>query len=288
MEVWAGMILGFDNDDETVFAAQRRFLTEARVSTAMVGMLSAIPSTPLYDRLKAAGRLDEAESPAHGTNVLPVNMSREALSDGYVRLMAELYEPKAYFDRVDDLYRSARIIIDRAWQDHGSGPPLAAVETQRAVPARDLRPLRPAPDPHSGSPSTARLLPTVLVVPARPPRAAGLAHLRPQMRHPLAHAKVRRVTDQPHPPAHQHLLSGEIPGLAAELRPQRQKLRGALQQRSAQGRGARADRQIGEQSRGVNAQRKCRMPIRFICFACRRLIAPGHESVPFGNEAMAQ
>jgi radical SAM superfamily enzyme YgiQ (UPF0313 family) len=118
MEVWAGMIVGFDNDDATVFASQRRFITDARVSTAMVGMLSAIPRTPLYDRMKTAGRLDESDNPAHGTNVLPVNMTRDELSDGYVRLMAELYESGAYFDRLDDLYRSAHITIDRAWQDH--------------------------------------------------------------------------------------------------------------------------------------------------------------------------
>jgi hypothetical protein len=45
-------------------------------------------------------------------------MTRDELSDGYVRLMAELYESGAYFDRLDDLYRSAHITIDRAWQDH--------------------------------------------------------------------------------------------------------------------------------------------------------------------------
>jgi radical SAM superfamily enzyme YgiQ (UPF0313 family) len=118
MEVWAGMILGFDNDDEHIFAAQERFLREARISTAMVGMLSAIPRTPLYDRLKAAGRLDEDDDPAHGTNVHPVNMSRAALSQGYVRLMVGLYEPKAYFDRVDDLYRDGGIVIDRAWKGY--------------------------------------------------------------------------------------------------------------------------------------------------------------------------
>ena len=82
MEVWAGMILGFDSDDETIFSAQERFLREARISTAMVGMLSAIPRTPLYDRLKAAGRLDEDDDPAHGTNVLPVNMTRAGVERG--------------------------------------------------------------------------------------------------------------------------------------------------------------------------------------------------------------
>jgi radical SAM superfamily enzyme YgiQ (UPF0313 family) len=125
MEVWAGMIVGFDNDDEKIFSAQERFLREARISTAMVGMLSAIPRTPLYDRLKQAGRLDEDDDPVHGTNVLPVNMSRAALSEGYVKLMAGLYEPTAYFDRVDDLYREGGIVIDRAWQSYALSHPWA-------------------------------------------------------------------------------------------------------------------------------------------------------------------
>ena len=116
MEVWAGMILGFDNDDERIFEAQARFLAEARISTAMIGMLSAIPRTPLYDRLKQAGRLDEDDNPHFGTNVLPVKMTREALSQGYVRLMATLYDPERYFERVDALYRDRRFVIDAAWQ----------------------------------------------------------------------------------------------------------------------------------------------------------------------------
>ena len=107
----------------------------------MVGMLSAIPKTPLYDRLKAAGRLDEADDPAFGTNVLPVNMSREALSDGYVRLMAELYEPQAYFDRVDDLYRDGGIVIDRAWQSLWRGHPWRMARTRPVFGLECLRPL---------------------------------------------------------------------------------------------------------------------------------------------------
>ena len=34
----------------------------------------------------------------------PPRMSREELRDGYVQLMRELYEPAAYFDRLDDLF----------------------------------------------------------------------------------------------------------------------------------------------------------------------------------------
>jgi radical SAM superfamily enzyme YgiQ (UPF0313 family) len=116
MEVWAGMIVGFDNDDETVFESQRNFLKSARINTAMVGMLSAIPRTPLYTRLAAAGRLDLSDNPAYGTNVIPLKMSRQALTDGYVRLMSRLYEPQAYFERLDDLYLGGNLDLDRGWQ----------------------------------------------------------------------------------------------------------------------------------------------------------------------------
>src|SRR5688572_2452813 len=85
LEVWSGMILGFDNDDANVFDAQCEFLREARVTHAMVGMLTAIPKTPLYDRLAREGRLDRDDAPAFGTNVIPLRMSREVLREGYVQ-----------------------------------------------------------------------------------------------------------------------------------------------------------------------------------------------------------
>ena len=70
----------------------------------MIGMLYAIPKTPLYDRLAAEGRLDSADQPEFGTNVIPLQMSREELRDGYVRVLNELYDPEAYFDRTDALF----------------------------------------------------------------------------------------------------------------------------------------------------------------------------------------
>jgi radical SAM superfamily enzyme YgiQ (UPF0313 family) len=104
LEVWSGMILGFDNDDATVFDAHREFLRKARITHAMVGMLAAIPKTPLYDRLASVGRLDPNDVSEFGTNVIPLRMSREALRDGYVQELKDLYEPEAFFGRVDDLY----------------------------------------------------------------------------------------------------------------------------------------------------------------------------------------
>ncbi|HWF85665.1 MAG TPA: radical SAM protein [Vicinamibacterales bacterium] len=100
LEVWSGMILGFDHDDETIFSAQREFLRDARIAQAMIGMLYAIPKTPLHARLAASGRLDPDDDSPFGTNVLPARLSREALRDGYVRLMEDVYHPDAYFERL--------------------------------------------------------------------------------------------------------------------------------------------------------------------------------------------
>ncbi len=122
LDVWCGMIVGFDHDDPTIFRAQREFLKEARVLHAMVGMLAAIPKTPLYARLQAEGRLDFDDEPAFGTNVVPLGMSRDELRDGYIEVMRDLYEPAAYFDRLDSLYLEGRFRVGEArakyWRRH--------------------------------------------------------------------------------------------------------------------------------------------------------------------------
>ena len=118
LEVWSGMILGFDNDDASVFDAQCEFLREARVTHAMVGMLTAIPKTPLYDRLAREGRLDRDDAPAFGTNVIPLRMSREDLREGYVQELVDLYAPDAFFGRVDDLYLNQRTPFFSAMHRH--------------------------------------------------------------------------------------------------------------------------------------------------------------------------
>jgi radical SAM superfamily enzyme YgiQ (UPF0313 family) len=122
IEVWCGMIVGFDNDDTTIFNAQKAFLKEARISSAMVGMLAAIPKTPLHARLAAEGRLDPADEPEYGTNIIPAQMTREELRDGYISVMRDLYEPEAYFDRIDELYLKEKMTfgsgVRKHWQRH--------------------------------------------------------------------------------------------------------------------------------------------------------------------------
>jgi radical SAM superfamily enzyme YgiQ (UPF0313 family) len=118
LEVWSGMIVGFDNDDIGIFDAQVRFVRDARIVNCMVNMLVAVPKTPLHDRLRREGRIDNDDVAPYGTNVIPLRMSREELRDGYVAVMRELYEPAAYFDRVDALFVDTGVRPELARRRH--------------------------------------------------------------------------------------------------------------------------------------------------------------------------
>jgi radical SAM superfamily enzyme YgiQ (UPF0313 family) len=118
MEVWCGVIVGFDNDDSGIFAIQSRFVREARIVSAIVNMLVAIPRTPLHTRLAHEGRLtslnDAENCGGFGTNIMPRRISREALYDGYRELMRELYTLDAYFARLDELFLDRRFQLTQA------------------------------------------------------------------------------------------------------------------------------------------------------------------------------
>ena len=104
IEVMAGMIVGFDTDDPSIFEEQFQFIQQARIPISMTGMLNAIPKTPLHARLKAAGRLiaDSVGDQFVFTNVVPGGMSRLELYEGYRSLLRRLYGYRAYRRRAMD------------------------------------------------------------------------------------------------------------------------------------------------------------------------------------------
>jgi radical SAM superfamily enzyme YgiQ (UPF0313 family) len=102
LEVMGGFIVGFDSDRQDVFKQQFEFIQRSGVVTAMVGLLSALPQTKLYHRLKREGRL-EAESTGNNTEAVlnfKPRLNREFLQSGYRDLMKKLYEPKVYYQRI--------------------------------------------------------------------------------------------------------------------------------------------------------------------------------------------
>ena len=111
LDINAGFIVGFDSDDKGIFEDQFRFIQDNGITLAMVGMLQAIPRTPLYERLQREGRLYE-EGP--GCNFIPKQMSRNELRQGYWDLVKRLYSPEAFLDRYFKVFQSPEYLRRRA------------------------------------------------------------------------------------------------------------------------------------------------------------------------------
>jgi radical SAM superfamily enzyme YgiQ (UPF0313 family) len=102
LDVWGGFIIGFDNEGEDIFDRMIRFVQQSGIPYAMVGMLQALPNTPLYSRLKREGRLKGLPHDACDqfacTNFV-TRMEPKTLLEGYRKLLATLYQPDVYFER---------------------------------------------------------------------------------------------------------------------------------------------------------------------------------------------
>ena len=110
LEVQGGFIVGFDCDTLSIFRSQLAFIQSSGIVTAMVGMLTALPGTKLFERLQREGRLlgPSSGNNSDGTiNFLP-RMDRQALHDGYCKLMATIYAPGPYYRRVRTFLREFR------------------------------------------------------------------------------------------------------------------------------------------------------------------------------------
>ena len=99
--VTGGFIVAFDADTEDIFERQVDFIERAAVVCAMTGFLEALPTTPLYDRLKSEGRLLEGTRPM-GVFKPPnfrTRMPLRALLAGNRRTLLTIYAPHVYFAR---------------------------------------------------------------------------------------------------------------------------------------------------------------------------------------------
>jgi radical SAM superfamily enzyme YgiQ (UPF0313 family) len=104
MEVMAGFIVGFDSDPDDIFERQIEFIRESAIPLAMVGLLTALPDTQLWRRLKREGRL-LGESSGNNTegslNFVP-RMGAARLVEGYERILRTTYSPPEYYRRALD------------------------------------------------------------------------------------------------------------------------------------------------------------------------------------------
>ncbi len=100
LEVYAGFIVGFDADGPAIFEVQRQFIDGLPIAAAMVGILTALPRTQLWRRLESEGRLRrDCNGDQFGRPNFETALDEAVLLDGYRSLMANVYDPRAYYAR---------------------------------------------------------------------------------------------------------------------------------------------------------------------------------------------
>jgi Domain of unknown function (DUF4070) len=102
MEVYAGFIVGFDNDPPNIFQRQIDFIQKSGIITAMVGLLNAPRLSKLYRRLENEGRIVDkftGDNTDYSINFVPV-MDKNELLKGYQKIIRNIYSSKAYYSRV--------------------------------------------------------------------------------------------------------------------------------------------------------------------------------------------
>lgn len=126
IEVLAGFIIGFDNDTLRTFDLQYNFIQNSGIQAAMIGLLTAVPKTPLYERLEKDGRLIKDASGTDntklGTNLIPKGMTYEEMVEGYRELYYRLLDDDTIADRINNkmkymknpIFRSTYGLTDQA------------------------------------------------------------------------------------------------------------------------------------------------------------------------------
>ena len=109
IDVLGGFIVGFDNDTLDTFESQYQFIVASGIQAAMVGLLMALPKTPLHARLADEGRLradaDGSDNTKLATNVVPKHMSYEQMVAAFQRLHLRLSSDHAIAQRIRNKVR---------------------------------------------------------------------------------------------------------------------------------------------------------------------------------------
>ncbi|EQD37577.1 Radical SAM domain protein, partial [mine drainage metagenome] len=110
--MFSGFIVGFDHDTVETFERQYRFIEASGIQVAMLGLLTAVPRTPLYERLQRDHRLRLDVQPGDNTggqtNVVPLRMSYDEMAAGYAALCARLTTHRAIATRIRNKLRYYR------------------------------------------------------------------------------------------------------------------------------------------------------------------------------------
>ncbi|NIO03818.1 MAG: radical SAM protein [Proteobacteria bacterium] len=101
--VLAGLIFGFDHDDEGVFERTVRFCEKTKIEAPCSFILIPLPGTPFFDRMETEGRILHKDwSKYTGAEVVfrPKLMAEETLQNGFNWVCREIYSYRSIIKRL--------------------------------------------------------------------------------------------------------------------------------------------------------------------------------------------
>lgn len=101
LRVFAGFIIGFDNEQPGAGDRVVRFVEQTAIPGAIFSMLQALPDTALWHRLEKEGRLRAKDANINQTTLMNFVPTRpiEEIAREYVDAFWNLYDPMVYLDR---------------------------------------------------------------------------------------------------------------------------------------------------------------------------------------------
>lgn len=96
MQVVSGIILGLDSDTPDTGEKVLNFIEKSHIPMLTINLLQALPQTPLYERLKKAGRLDDRDDRESNVHFM---MPYDEVLEMWRDCMDRAYQPETLFNR---------------------------------------------------------------------------------------------------------------------------------------------------------------------------------------------
>jgi radical SAM superfamily enzyme YgiQ (UPF0313 family) len=122
MEVVSGIILGLDTDKPETGQHLLEFVETSQIPLLTINLLQALPQTPLWDRLKKEGRLNEDEGRDSNVDFL---LPYEDVVKSWRRAMGSAYVPEKLLERFE--YQIRHTYPNRI------KPPIGAMLTWKSI-----------------------------------------------------------------------------------------------------------------------------------------------------------
>ena len=105
--VWAGIMFGLEGDDKASFDEQIKFIVDTNFIPVQVGLLQAVPDTPLYKKSLANDSLKilpsiygltalSEEDVVESTNITPSGISNAELNVEFARVLRAMFSPEVF------------------------------------------------------------------------------------------------------------------------------------------------------------------------------------------------